>query len=85
MEDLQAIRRLKRGDMGGLECLIARYQEKALRTAFLVTHDEPMAEDIVQDPDTNKHPNAMLTLINPDNSQLIPVPNLSGYVTSWLP
>lgn len=56
MEDLpakqstgQAIRRLKRGDMGGLECLIARYQEKALRAAFLITHDEPMAEDVVQD------------------------------------
>jgi RNA polymerase sigma-70 factor, ECF subfamily len=49
MEDLQAIRRLKRGDMGGLECLIARYQEKALRVAFLITHDEPMAEDVVQD------------------------------------
>jgi RNA polymerase sigma-70 factor, ECF subfamily len=56
MEDLpakqscgQAIRRLKRGDMGGLECLIARYQGKALRTAFLITHDEPLAEDVVQD------------------------------------
>jgi len=56
MEDLpaeqscgQAVRRLKRGDIGGLECLIARYQGKALRTAFLITHDEPMAEDIVQD------------------------------------
>jgi RNA polymerase sigma factor, sigma-70 family len=49
MEDLQAIRRLKRGDMGGLECLIARYQGKALRTAFLILRDEPMAEDVVQD------------------------------------
>jgi RNA polymerase sigma-70 factor, ECF subfamily len=49
MEDKQAIRRLKRGDMGGLECLIARYQGKALRVAFLITHDEPMAEDVVQD------------------------------------
>ena len=49
IEDLQAIRRLKRGDIGGLECLIARYQEKALRVAFLITHDEPMAEDVVQD------------------------------------
>jgi RNA polymerase sigma-70 factor, ECF subfamily len=45
----QAIRRLKRGDIGGLECLIARYQGKALRTAFLITHNEPMAEDVVQD------------------------------------
>ena len=49
MEDLQAICRLKQGDLGGLECLIARYQEKALRAAFLITHDEPMAEDVVQD------------------------------------
>jgi len=45
----QAIRRLKNGDIGGLECLIARYQGKALRTAFLITHDEPLAEDVVQD------------------------------------
>lgn len=49
MEDLQAIRRLKRGDIGGLECLIAHYQGKALRAAFLITHDESMAEDVVQD------------------------------------
>ena len=49
MEDVQAIRRLKRGDIGGLEYLIARYQGKALRTAFLITHDEPLAADIVQD------------------------------------
>ncbi len=49
MDDLPAIRRLKRGDIGGLECLIARYQEKALRVAFLITHDEPMAEDVVQE------------------------------------
>ena len=49
MEDLLAIRRLKRGDIDGLEYLIARYQGKAVRTAFLITHDEPMAEDVVQD------------------------------------
>jgi len=49
MDDLQAIRRLKNGDIGGLEFLIARYQAKAVRTAYLVTHDEPMAEDVVQD------------------------------------
>jgi RNA polymerase sigma-70 factor (ECF subfamily) len=49
MDDLQAIRRLKDGDIGGLERLIARYQGKALRVAFLVTHNEPMAEDLVQD------------------------------------
>lgn len=49
MDDLQAIRRLKNGDMGGLEILIACYQAKAVRTAYLVTHDELMAEDVVQD------------------------------------
>lgn len=49
MDDVQAIRRLKNGDMGGLEILIACYQAKAVRTAYLVTHDEPMAEDVVQD------------------------------------
>lgn len=49
MDDLQAIRRLKNGDIGGLEILIAGYQAKAVRTAYLVTHCEPMAEDVVQD------------------------------------
>ncbi len=49
MDDLHAVRRLKSGDIGGLELLIARYQGKALRTAFLVTQDEPLAEDVVQE------------------------------------
>jgi RNA polymerase sigma-70 factor, ECF subfamily len=49
MDDVQAIRRLKRGDIGGLEILIARYQLKAIRTAFLITHDESAAEDVAQD------------------------------------
>jgi RNA polymerase sigma-70 factor (ECF subfamily) len=49
MDDLQAIRRLKSGDISGLELLIAHYQAKAIRTAFLVTHNEHMAEDVVQD------------------------------------
>jgi RNA polymerase sigma-70 factor, ECF subfamily len=49
MDDGQAIRRMKLGDIGGLESIVSRYQVKALRTAFLITHDEPMAEDVVQD------------------------------------
>lgn len=49
MDDLQAIRRLKAGDMGGLETLVARYQTKAVQTAFLITHDEQLAEDVVQE------------------------------------
>lgn len=49
MDDLQAVRCLKQGDLSGLEWLIARYQVKAIRTAYLITHNEPMAEDVVQD------------------------------------
>ena len=49
MDDVEAVRRLKHGDIGGLETLIARYQVKAVRTAYLITHDEPLAEDVVQD------------------------------------
>ena len=49
MDDLQAIQRLKNGDIGGLEALVARHQAKAVRTAFLITHDETLAEDIVQE------------------------------------
>ena len=48
-DEVQAVRCLKNGDIGGLELLITRYQVKAVRTAFLITHDEPMAEDVVQD------------------------------------
>ena len=49
MDDLQAIRRLKNGDIGGLEVLIACYQIKAVGAAYLVTRNEPMAEDVVQE------------------------------------
>ena len=49
MDNLQAIRRLKRGEVSALEFLVLRYQEKAIRTAFLITGDEPLAHDVVQD------------------------------------
>jgi len=49
MDDLQAIQRLKDGDIGGLEYLVVRHQAKAVRAAFLITHDETLAEDVVQD------------------------------------
>ncbi len=49
MDDLQAVLRVKRGDIGGLEFLVARHQERAFRTAYLVTHDEALAEDVVQE------------------------------------
>lgn len=49
MDDLQAIRCLKRRDASGLEPLVVRYQVKAVRMAFLITHDETLAQDAVQD------------------------------------
>jgi RNA polymerase sigma-70 factor (ECF subfamily) len=49
MDDMQAIRRLKGGEIGGLEFLVARYQIKAVEIAFLITQDEALAEDAVQD------------------------------------
>ena len=49
MDDTRAIRRLKHGDIGGLEILMEQYQVKAARAAFLITHDESVAQDIVQE------------------------------------
>jgi RNA polymerase sigma-70 factor (ECF subfamily) len=48
-DDRLAIRRLQAGDIGGLELLVARYQARAVRVAFLITHDELQAEDVVQE------------------------------------
>ena len=49
MDDLKAVLRLKNGDINGLDFLISKYQVKAVRTAYLVTRNRPMAEDVVQD------------------------------------
>jgi RNA polymerase sigma-70 factor (ECF subfamily) len=49
MDDAQAIRRMKRGDIGGLEILMQQYQVKAARVAFLITQDESIAQDVVQE------------------------------------
>ena len=49
MDEQEAIRRLKDGDIGGLEFLVHRYQLKAVRTAYLITRDLGLAEDVVQD------------------------------------
>jgi len=49
MDDLEAIRRLKRGDIGGLEILVSRYQDKAIHVAVLIVGDEQTAEDVTQD------------------------------------
>jgi RNA polymerase sigma-70 factor (ECF subfamily) len=48
MDEHQAIARLKQGDIEGLETLVRLYQEQAVRAAYLITQDLPLAEDIVQ-------------------------------------
>lgn len=48
MDERQALARLRRGDIGGLEILVQLYQVKATRAAFLITRDRAAAEDIMQ-------------------------------------
>lgn len=48
MEERTAITRLKRGDIGGLEVLVRRYQVQAARTAYLIVRGRALAEDIAQ-------------------------------------
>jgi RNA polymerase sigma-70 factor (ECF subfamily) len=45
----EAILQLKLGNIAGLEFLVSRYQLKAVRTAYLITRDTGLAEDVVQD------------------------------------
>jgi len=49
MDEQKAIQRLMHGDVGGLEILVSLYQVKAVRTAYLITHDPALAEDVVQE------------------------------------
>jgi RNA polymerase sigma-70 factor (ECF subfamily) len=49
MDDREAIHHMKRGDASGLQYLVLRYQAKAMYVAFLITHDEQLAQDIAQD------------------------------------
>ena len=49
MNDQEAILHMKRGDASGLQYLVLRYQAKAVYVAFLITHDEQLAQDIAQD------------------------------------
>ncbi|HEC34657.1 MAG TPA: RNA polymerase sigma factor [Chloroflexi bacterium] len=48
MEEREAIARMKRGDISGLEALVRRYQVQAVRAAYLIVRDRETAEDIVQ-------------------------------------
>ncbi len=48
IEERQAITRLQQGDISGLETLVRLYQVQAIRTAYLITRDPALAQDIVQ-------------------------------------
>ena len=48
MEDQNAISRLKKGDLNGLEILVNRYQVQAVHTAYLILFDRSLAEEIAQ-------------------------------------
>src|SRR5688572_2198616 len=47
-DEQQLILRLKSGDMKALSSLVIAYQQRALRTAYLVTQDQALAEDACQ-------------------------------------
>ena len=49
LDEKQAIRQLKEGDISGLEFLVNRHQVKAVHTAYLITRDVALAEDVVQE------------------------------------
>ena len=48
MHEDEAIARLKRGDIAGLETLVVLHQRAALHAAFLVCRDHALSEDLVQ-------------------------------------
>ncbi len=49
MDEQQAVELLRADEIRGLENLVARYQIRAVRAAFLITRDAGLAEDVVQD------------------------------------
>ncbi len=48
VDEHEDIARLRKGDIGGLEALVREYQIRAVATAWLVTCDRALAEDVVQ-------------------------------------
>jgi DNA-directed RNA polymerase specialized sigma24 family protein len=49
MDESEAIRRLKRADLSGLEWLVRRHQVKALRAAYHIPRDAQAAQGTVQE------------------------------------
>lgn len=48
MDEHEAISKLRRGDVAGLEALVRLYQVQALKVAYLTTRNYALAEDLVQ-------------------------------------
>src|SRR5215207_1963863 len=48
MDERAAVKRLKRGDIGGLELLVRRYHTRAVRAAYLIVRDHASAEVVAQ-------------------------------------
>lgn len=49
MNETPILDRLRQGDLDALAALVRAYQERALRTAYLITQDRMLAQDVVQD------------------------------------
>ncbi len=49
MDEKAAVLLLKQGNPGGLEYLVRHHQVRAIRAAYLITRDLPLAEEIVQE------------------------------------
>ncbi|MCL4559318.1 MAG: RNA polymerase subunit sigma-24, partial [Chloroflexi bacterium] len=49
MDEFNAIQQLKRNNLKGLEWLVDRYHVQAVQTAFLITGDAELAEDVTQE------------------------------------
>jgi RNA polymerase sigma-70 factor, ECF subfamily len=47
-EEREAVARLRRGEIGGLETLVRRHHLRAVRAAYLMVGDRGLAEEIVQ-------------------------------------
>jgi RNA polymerase sigma-70 factor (ECF subfamily) len=48
VNEVDAIAKMRHGDIRGLAALVEVYQVRAVRTAMLITRDQALAEDVVQ-------------------------------------
>lgn len=48
MNEAEAIRKLKKRDLQGLETLVLLYQSRAVRASYLITLDKQLAEEVAQ-------------------------------------